>query len=403
MDRKQRFNTSTVNSDVSNSINYSSNLGKSSSFQYVASNKSTSSSYNSKIQDLHNILMKSDDSIDSNSQNLKNLTLQSQPLPHRNSLTNTSIVTNDNSFNNKTRSTNMDDVIILKMNNHSDLLICYRNEEERKKNSERMNLNNRSLRSCPLIQYEDDLRLLSLKSNCIQYIQNIENLKNLILLDIFDNQIQTLEGSLNSLIHLRVLMAGKNRISRITNLNSLRKLDVLDLHSNNINVIEGLDHLHELRVLNLSNNYIHEIKKISPLYSLVELNLKGNYIESINDLDKLILLQRLYLSDNKISHVNSILCIFHLPQLLELTLDGNPLEINQLKEIHHLISKQLKTLKFFNSEVFIFDKDETHNTMNMIRDINKNKNESLIMKESLISFVMKGNIPRVSKDMYEVC
>jgi hypothetical protein len=47
---------------------------------------------------------------------------------------------------------------------------------------------------------------------------------------------------------LRVLMAGKNRISAISNLAQLRKLDVLDLHSNDIHEIQGLHGLTDLRV-----------------------------------------------------------------------------------------------------------------------------------------------------------
>ena len=49
-------------------------------------------------------------------------------------------------------------------------------------------------------------------------------------------------------------MAGKNRISQISNLTQLRKLDVLDLHSNEITEIKGLESQTELRVLNLAGN-----------------------------------------------------------------------------------------------------------------------------------------------------
>ena len=55
-------------------------------------------------------------------------------------------------------------------------------------------------------------------------------------------------------VGLRVLMAGKNRISQISNLTQLRKLDVLDLHSNEITEIKGLESQTELRVLNLAGN-----------------------------------------------------------------------------------------------------------------------------------------------------
>src|SRR3546814_1874246 len=41
-------------------------------------------------------------------------------------------------------------------------------------------------------------------------------------------------GSLSCLSGLRVFMAGKNRLTRMSNLDNLKKLDVLDLHSNDI-------------------------------------------------------------------------------------------------------------------------------------------------------------------------
>ena len=43
--------------------------------------------------------------------------------------------------------------------------------------------------------------------------------------------------NLESVPSLRVLMLGKNNISKIENLEVLSRLDVLDLHSNNIEVI----------------------------------------------------------------------------------------------------------------------------------------------------------------------
>ena len=166
------------------------------------------------------------------------------------------------------------------------------------KNPERLNLDRRQLNHCPVLHNEQRLRLLNYQHNTISHIQNMENLPNLIFLDLYSNKVASLEGSTDScykliqlrkactagglscLHGLRVLMAGKNRISRISNLQHMRKLDVLDLHSNDIHTvglifimhtqpshrtfcqIEHLESLVALRVLNLAGNQIRYASRI---------------------------------------------------------------------------------------------------------------------------------------------
>ena len=45
---------------------------------------------------------------------------------------------------------------------------------------------------------EQRLRLLNFQNNNIRLIQNLENLPNLIFLDLYNNKITTLEGSVSS-------------------------------------------------------------------------------------------------------------------------------------------------------------------------------------------------------------
>lgn len=145
-----------------------------------------------------------------------------------------------------------DGIIFAKNKNQHDSLVIFRTPEERMRNPERLNLDRRQLEQCPMLEQEQRLRLLNYQNNAIKYISNVENLPNLIFLDLYNNQIMSLEGPLSSVRGLRVLMAGKNKIQKIQNLQHLKKLDVLDLHSNEIKVIEGLDGLTDLRVLNLA-------------------------------------------------------------------------------------------------------------------------------------------------------
>ncbi len=146
----------------------------------------------------------------------------------------------------------VDGIVFARVRNQPDNLVVFRTPDERLRNPERLNLDRRQLDSCPILEQEQRLRLLNYQNNMIKQISNLENLPNLIFLDLYNNQITSLEGPLVCVKGLRVLMAGKNKIQKICNLQSLKKLDVLDLHSNEIKIIEGLEGLADLRVLNLA-------------------------------------------------------------------------------------------------------------------------------------------------------
>lgn len=207
----------------------------------------------------------------------------------------------------------------------SDTLVVFRTAEERLRNPERLNLDRRQLDHCPLLEQEQRLRLLNYQNNSIKFIANLENLPNLIFLDLYNNKIVSLEGPLSQVKGLRVLMAGKNRITKIANLTPLKKLDVLDLHSNELKTIEGLEGLTDLRVLNLAGNRITHVDNLSSLSSLTELNLRRNQITHIFNLQQLPVLQRIFLSHNHIANYVDVACIFSIVNLIELSLDNNPL------------------------------------------------------------------------------
>ena len=68
----------------------------------------------------------------------------------------------------------------------------------------------RRLSVCPILEGEDQLRLLNYQHNFIEVIEHLTCLKRLIFLDLYDNQIEVISG-LGALKSLRVLMLGKNR------------------------------------------------------------------------------------------------------------------------------------------------------------------------------------------------
>ncbi|XP_048473239.1 leucine-rich repeat-containing protein 49 isoform X1 [Rhincodon typus] len=220
--------------------------------------------------------------------------------------------------------------------------VVYRTPEERAEHSDRLNLDRRNLTVCPILEGEQQLRLLNFQHNLITQIQHLSNLRRLIFLDLYNNRIEEISG-LSSLKSLRVLMLGKNRIKNISNLESLTDLDVLDLHANQICRMENINHLTELRVLNLAGNFIVHVENMSGLDSLTELNLRRNRIESVRDADTLPRLQRFFLSFNNISRFEDIACLADSLSLSEVTLDGNP--IAQESWYKHTILRHMLQLR----------------------------------------------------------
>uniref|UniRef100_K1PQ40 Leucine-rich repeat-containing protein 49 n=1 Tax=Magallana gigas TaxID=29159 RepID=K1PQ40_MAGGI len=220
--------------------------------------------------------------------------------------------------------------------------VVYRTPEERSSNPDRLNLDRRKLTVCPILEGEDQLRLLNYQHNMISKIQHLSSLKRLIFLDLYDNQIEEISG-LSSLKSLRVLMLGKNRIKKIENLDTMSKLDVLDLHGNQISLIENLNHLAELRVLNLAGNQITNVDNLAGMDSLAELNLRRNRIRMVLDVDNLPSLQRLFLSFNEICSFEDITSLSDSTSLSEISLDGNP--ITQEQYYKQIVLRHMQQLK----------------------------------------------------------
>ncbi|XP_033750012.1 leucine-rich repeat-containing protein 49-like isoform X2 [Pecten maximus] len=240
------------------------------------------------------------------------------------------------------RQTGGDRVIFAESPSAPGIPVVYRTPDERSSNPDRLNLDRRKLTVCPILEGEEQLRLLNYQHNMIGKIQHLSTLKRLIFLDLYDNQIEEISG-LSALKSLRVLMLGKNKIKAIENLETLCKLDVLDLHGNQIGMIENLNHLSELRVLNLAGNQIAYVDNLSGLDSLAELNLRRNRIRTVVDVDNLPSLQRLFLSFNDISSFEDIACLGDSNSLSEITLDGNP--ITQEQYYKQIVLRHMQQLK----------------------------------------------------------
>lgn len=206
-----------------------------------------------------------------------------------------------------------------------------------------------------------------------------KNLKNLRRLDLDDNQIDTINGSIfKHLTELKNLNLSKNKITTIgaeTFVGSLR-----------------------LMFLNLENNRIitiHE-RAFKSLECLFELNLSNNRlknIESTKIFESNKNLRSLYIENNQIETIHENVLIY-APELKELFLS-----INRIKKIQNVLNtlKNLKILKLSHNPVTDIDfvelaklpyleKLELISTQPSFSSINAN----VTSKSPLLRLILKG-------------
>ena len=256
-------------------------------------------------------------------------------------------------------------------------IVIYRKPLTRNKYNEKLYLNKKDLPHIPLLEGEENLKLLSLESNLIIKIEHLISLNNLLFLNLYENKITDIEN-LQTVPKLKALMLGKNQISRIKNLNYLSDLEVLDLHSNKIKLIENLFSLKKLRILNLANNQLTSFLELMNNRNLEDINLRKNLIVSIpnltNNFEKL---KKINIGKNMISKIDFILEFKKLRRLEELYIEDNPVIL--LKDAYQkfiylpLKFKDPNLLKHFKS----LNENNNNNVNNINNNINNNNNKQI--------------------------
>ena len=258
-------------------------------------------------------------------------------------------------------------------------IVIYRKPVIRNKNSEKLYLNKKDLPHIPLLEGEENLKLLSLETNLITKIDHLISLNNLLFLNLYENKISEIEN-LQTVPKLKALMLGKNNISKIKNLQCLPEIEVLDLHSNKIKLIENLTCLKKLRILNLANNQLTSFVELMNNKNLEDINLRKNLIVSIPNLalsfDKL---RKLNLGKNMISKIEFILEFKKLKRIEELYIEGNPVIFikDAYKKFYNL------PLKFKDQAQFQIYKNNTNS--NNPNNNNNGLNNSVNQLKSNIS------------------
>lgn len=165
---------------------------------------------------------------------------------------------------------------------------------------------------------------LDLRSQWLKKIPNIcddyhwDILLDIRSIDLWDNQISSIDNDLGCLIHLQELDLSYNKVQSVEKLWNLSNLVSLQLQNNQIKKISWINWLQKLLSLDLSNNQIQSLQWIGNLKSLQELQVANNQISDIDDIIKLENLKILKLDSNQISQ-DDIQSIQAMPNIQDLS------------------------------------------------------------------------------------
>ncbi|XP_053992831.1 leucine-rich repeat and IQ domain-containing protein 4-like [Hylaeus volcanicus] len=168
--------------------------------------------------------------------------------------------------------------------------------------------------------------VLDIKDRNLDSVESLGCMKNLKRIVLDKNRLKSLEF-LESNYSLSWISAQYNILGPVLSKSyfyNLTNLSVLNLASNNISNVEGIiESLPQLKVLILSNNLLTSIKGLGRLQQLETLVLSNNKLENFTSPQKpLIYLKKLSLSNNKLKH----LCLNeNVYNLRELRLNENSL------------------------------------------------------------------------------
>lgn len=195
------------------------------------------------------------------------------------------------------------------------------------------------------IENLNNLKVLSLESNCEIEINGLSRLTKLNKLKLFNidiksipyiNSLKTLYCSHSSLNDFHCSGKFPNlenlKIEGFTNLNlgTLKKLKILVMGAEEFDLKNTtcFNHLPNLEQLSLTNCNISILKNLGQLKNLKMLNLSENHeLCNIDELESLKALERLNLYDNKISDVRML---NRLPNLKQVNLAENKIEKEEI-------------------------------------------------------------------------
>lgn len=185
----------------------------------------------------------------------------------------------------------------------------------------------------------ENLHLLNIYDENIESLEGIENFVNLSMLTISKGNVSDL-SPLSTLVQMSSISIWNNNIVDITPLKNMSKLQILHLYGNKVKDITPLKNLLKLKQLGLGANNIDDIKAISGLKMLEYLNLEGNAISDITVVKNMSQLRYLGINGNK---VRDISVLKGLKKLEYLDIGYNMIKdisaVEYLTELNHLYAE----------------------------------------------------------------
>ncbi|CAL5975002.1 Conserved_hypothetical protein [Hexamita inflata] len=117
-------------------------------------------------------------------------------------------------------------------------------------------------------------------------------LSNLIVLDLFRNQLVSLNG-IQGLKTIQKLFLGENQLTSISELFGLKNMKELHVGNNKLTSLKGIDRMLQLEVLNASKNMITSLYAIQNIQTLKELKIDDNQIISSDEMHFILNLKQL--------------------------------------------------------------------------------------------------------------
>lgn len=169
-------------------------------------------------------------------------------------------------------------------------------------------------------------------------IKDQKMLDDIRAIDMWDNQITSINSDYKCLANLQELNLSYNQISKIQNLDNLSFLSKLELQKNKLTKTDWLEKLSTLQELNLWYNEISDIKSLFALTNLRDLQLQHNQISDISSMSNLFNLESLKLEYNQISDEKSLTTISNLKNLKRISLWWNKLPEDKVKALQDKVN-----------------------------------------------------------------
>jgi Leucine-rich repeat (LRR) protein len=157
-------------------------------------------------------------------------------------------------------------------------------------------------------------------------------------IDLWNNQITSINADYSCLWNLQELNLSYNKLSLIKNLDKLKFLSKLELHKNKITSADWLEKLTRLTNLNLWYNQISDISALKTLKNLNTLELQQNQISDISPLSALVNLETLKLEFNKIADESQLKIFEYLKNLKRISLWMNKLPQDKVQALQDKIN-----------------------------------------------------------------